>query len=200
MKKKITIKKKNEAFLKLSPAQKRVEIAKDVIKQLNSKKLIAAHMVYVRTEIDNIEGITPETQLKKIFDKSEYCRVCGIGSLFVCTVKRANAIVCSDVMGCTCKSCISDMSDVDQETITSYLKKYFSVKQLQYIEIAFESRDDVVLSAKDVVNYKEARSFFAYESNQFSADYRMRTIMQNIIDNKGTFKFTKKFRPKPITK
>ena len=165
------IQRKNKVFAKLSPADKRVAIATDVILQLRAGKFNAQQGVYASLgrELTN-------TELKK--DASEVftnksCTVCGIGGLFVSAVCNADNLPVSQVELFNIRE-----ASVSGEAAYDYLVQFFDEDQLKLIETAFEQRDD--FGADD------------YEALLFGEDVeddedRLRLIMENIIVNNGTF-------------
>jgi hypothetical protein len=163
----------NKAFDKLSPAEKRITLARDVIVQLAAGKLIADH-VYAEGNL----GSALFKELKLTTDcgdrvpdqkvellKAAKCRVCGIGSLFVCGVKRADRLFGKDL------GWGSDEYAVERSDNVKYLKRFFTDRQLDLIEEVYENSGDHP----------------HWESVEDDTE-RMTLIMQNIVANGGTFK------------
>ena len=219
------IKKDNAAFAKLSPAKKRVLIAEDVLAQMSTGYIKPMHETFA-TFKKHLPKNKPELQLQEFLNQQKSCEVCGIGSLFVCAVRRFDNLVVSKVLEASKEDIIagramegddSEKDDSDYVTITTvlqYLKGFFSENQLMHIEIAFESghgyfhdRPDY-LDERNYENFRLAETYFNEsdgflraadsESEGLSAELRMKLIMQNIIKNRGTFKFGIKDRPKLI--
>lgn len=165
------IQRKNKIFAKLSPADKRVAIATDVILQLRAGKFDAQQGVYV-----SLDRELTKRELKK--DASEVftnksCTVCGIGGLFVSAVCNADNLPVSQI-----ELYNETEASVEGESAYDYLVQFFDEEQLKAIETAFEQRDD--FGADD------------YEAMWFADDVeddndRLRLIMENIIVNNGTF-------------
>ncbi len=175
--KKIT--KNNAAFEKLSPSEKRVQIARDVIAQLKSKRLDANYGTwldgYDKSLFDNSD-LEKDSDLKDILAKTETCIGCAVGGLFMCAVKRADSPIR-----------VSNLFEVDSYQLGmndafSYLKKFFSEDQLELIECAFERNNGAVYRHDDLG--KIAKQFV---KDVDDPQTRMRLIMENIIDNDGTF-------------
>ncbi len=169
------ITKKNEAFEKLTKAQKRVQIAKDVIKSLNNGKLLASQGVYVtrnrptKTLGHDLFDDKVTCGLDTVLEKIPKCKVCALGGLFVEAVKHHNDITTDEIT-----------PNPWQNELHNYLNKFFSIEQLHMIEDAFEGHyySTYYLNHKALVfcnNLKKPRD-------------RMLKIMENIVENKGTFR------------
>lgn len=218
-----SIKRDNAKFAKLSPAKKRVLIAEDVLAQMSMGYIKPVHETFA-TFKKHLPKNKPELQLQEFLNKQKSCEVCGIGSLFVCAVRRFDNLVVSKVLKTSKADLLagkameddSEKDDSDYVTITTvlqYLKAFFSEDQIMYIEIAFESgngyyHDKPSYGTKEYEKFHLAENYFN-DSDEFirscedssdglSAEIRMKLIMQNIIKNRGTFKFDRKDRPKLI--
>ncbi len=99
------------------------------------------------------------------------CEVCGIGGLAAALAYRIDnlKLKSGNPNGCNCGSCSS--AYVERERLEKFLKPYFTLKQLDVIEFAFEHGEDM-LGKND---YK------------WSATKRLKVICKNIIANKGKF-------------
>jgi len=168
----------------------RIAIAKDVLKQLNAKKIIAASGTWITdSKMPDLDEYVCDLQNKgeRKFDVKNYvnkvnqCEVCALGSLFVSAVNLYNNVYIS-----------TDKNSNPQDQVwniftnlsSSPLKRYFSVAQLKYIEAAYEGLAGEHIPA-DERSEKYAEAFYLAHSNN---NERLRGIMQNIIDNNGTFK------------
>lgn len=190
------IQKNNENFEKASPSEKRVLIAKDVIRGLKSKRLVSMQGVWLCVENDG-ELFDPDetdkkTELKKVLDKIPSCNVCALGGIFVSAVRRFNKLKCS-----------KDLANPDYARMLPYLKRFFSEKQIRLIECAYEQGDGFVYAHTYGTSYGDGREFICeaksvaekkltYYAMKFGraiedAADRMVAIMKNIIDNGGTF-------------
>jgi hypothetical protein len=112
-------------FDKLTPAQKRVRIARDVLAQLASGKFIATQGLYVNGP--EIEGAKAKASLQTLFKKQKSCEVCALGSMFV-------ALSEDEKTACT-------FWGFGRDDCTDYLGKFFDQEQLDKIEDAFEEGD-----------------------------------------------------------
>ena len=189
-----TIKKKTKTKKKLTKTQMRVAVAKDVIAQLKSRKLIAQAGTYC----DLGTSIFPEDKDRQVNEvlKDKTCTVCALGGIFVAQVNRFNDLKVCEVPNLRARfdngSCGETTLYDDQ--IRDYIRKVFTPTQMSLIETAFEGR--VMLDNKmkwDESYYEASPKFQRAEGMYFDggkniADKeRMILIMQNIIDNNGTF-------------
>jgi hypothetical protein len=174
---------RNKAFGKLSPARQRMAIARDVLAQLATGKIVAESGTYFDSLTFKVRGAG--TQLQKSLQQMESCDVCAIGSLFVCGVLKANALTAGEagVSG----------DYIGSGIMTSYLSRFFTREQLGLIESAFETDTGYAespssLSARDAVRFGNHVNDLADQLNADNYDeIKLQLIMQNIIKNKGTF-------------
>lgn len=185
------IKEWNEYFTSLSPAKKRVAIAKDVIEQVKAERYLAKN----RTYIDFLMKFDGQIQSK--FDKVK-CQCCALGAMFLSDVKYTNNCTIEDL----------DRINFSREE-ENRLQNYFDIEQLILIEAAFECwgfetitefdgceedyriiegfgydvmLSDLSLTSEDID--KAAQFGYQYDDNS----ERLIAIMRNIIKNRGKFK------------
>jgi hypothetical protein len=177
----------NEYFNSLTPAKKRVAIAKDVIANIESKKYFAkmGNYLYVNSD-DNLESQSLQKVLPQVT-----CNVCALGAMFVSDVKFNNNF---------------NVGDDTLKKLDNQLSKYFSKGQLALIEAAFEgfgvdyeeyeedelsiengfylkfTLEQLGIKEQDVINAKKFYAMFDTSEENLIA------IMENIIKNKGKFK------------
>lgn len=163
--------KENDKFRKTTKAKKRVMIAEDVI-QLLKPNIIEAESIYISINYDDID---PDNKLRKEFRKSEgtFCEVCALGSAFLCGELRMNP-----------EAGLIDTENTEWYNMrgNSEISKIFAKKQLCMIEAAFELTNEGELSMPQNNKSKDFGRGFE------RGNPRLTAIMQNIIDNKGTFK------------
>lgn len=187
------IKRWNTSFNKLSEEDKRVAIAKDVIKQIKAGKYYASTGTYVNLDVK----LSDDTSLQKHFDEIT-CDVCALGGLFMSNVKFNNQCTYNE-LGC------GKFLD---------LLKYFSKEQLFLIEIAFEGWEisDMLDFETEVNGYidimqgiyagrytleeitdtsdstkSKMKAAMLFGENYHDESDRLIAIMQNIVKNKGEF-------------
>ena len=160
-------------------AADRMQLAQDVIDQLDAKRFIPKEENYFSLTasqkgkfLDGMKHDGAETlkALKK-------CEVCQIGALMVAAVERHDALPINKLfIGAT----------MNTDTVRSYLKKLFTKQQLSLMQSAFMQS---AFTMPWQVPYTGRTTRAIDFGNRFKrTGERMRAIMQNVIDNKGTFK------------
>jgi hypothetical protein len=185
-----------ENFDNLSLEEKRVVIAKDVIIQLNNKVISTDYFGYLN--LNNYGELfklgKSNEQVNNILPDIK-CDVCALGGMFISLIKYDNH--------CT----VNELTEVGQDEIGKRLKEYFSEGQLSLIETAYEQYGDNYHNDRDgaVVVYEGVYQGFELEKlgiteddldraaqfnydNDYHEDISLINIMNNIIENNGTFK------------
>lgn len=143
---------------KMTKAERRVAIAKDVIAQLKTKRFKATRGTVLGGISDKIiEGDYLTAQLCDVLPKFKKCHVCARGAIFISAVERFN-----NYTG----------EDFDADWVDGASLRYFTKSQLDMIECAFEGWGQ----------------FFGDAKIRGGAEDRMCSIMKNIIANEGTFR------------
>lgn len=179
---------------RLTKSQMRVAIAKDVISQINSKKLIPTPGVWIcdpkmgglDQHIDNLidEAMDDskndtcnftEFNARDFTKKVNRCEVCALGSIFVSSVNLYNGVHFEN--GDEALESFNDLS-------LSPLSKYFSEESLALIECCFEGEDGAHYNS---TSEKEFAIGIAYNRSFRLPKERLIAIMKNIVRNKGDF-------------
>ncbi len=149
----------NAKFKEMTREEKKVQIAKDVLFQLEIGRL-HANSVYLESyeleqEFWRLQQREADEDMKKLLSKIPRCTVCGIGAVFVATVDRLNELKMSGL----------DSLD-DRASMIRYEERMgvFIKPELDFIEECFEMRNEFVSAAPEE---------------------RMRKIMQKIIETGG---------------
>lgn len=159
----------NRRFMKLSKKEQRIAIAEDVILQVKAG-LIVPLSTYFRpshsmdAHLDAARDLELGTVIASCTSKSDPCKVCGIGSLFVSAVQKADNMKLKSFSF----SASFDSSANMRKHETRYLKRWFDAEQLSEIERHYECR-------VEGIGYRDY------------PDKRMIKIMENIISNGGKF-------------
>lgn len=182
--------KDNLAFAKLPKAQKRVAIARDVIAQVKLGMIDVQQGKYlgdvVKVEDDNgnVVGV-------------EKCTACALGSLFACAVnKPALKLDLDDALPAY------GYSGADDDSMREQLGDVFSEDQLRLIESAFEMDDflegddskyqDVIEDdgtwTGETVFKGRLKKAVDFGERYTSDKRRLIAIMENVIENNGTFR------------
>lgn len=190
--KNLSVEERNEQFEKLSVTKRRIVIAKDVLNQMRTGFLVPKSGIYVRSN-ELSKASNDDLELKEVFDKDKRCIACGIGSLFVCSVKLFNKLKLADVA--TNYSMFSPF-EISKENIHQYLKEYFSEFELDKIEAAFEKTDSLynrsIYTKGKITTITNASKYFDTPAgSNLNGKQRLKAIMNNIIKNNGIFKVSK---------
>lgn len=138
----------NKKFEKLSPSEKRVAIARDVLTQLASKRLVPKAGAWLEvkggSELFSEKMLGSDQELQEILSKTKECTGCALGGLFLSAVCKADKLKLSEL------ECVDEdhynsynlqfvgQADISMKDSFSYLKRFFSEDQLNLIEFTFE--------------------------------------------------------------
>lgn len=203
--------KDNKKFEAMTPSQKRMQIAQDVLDQLRTKRLVAKNGVWLDTEdFLTADVVKKDVELQDLLKKQKSCDACAIGGMFMCAVERADKLKTSELLcGMTSETLPAEYVEEESNVVPdpgvhmfdafSYLKKFFSMEQLRLVELAFETGSGgVEIDSKEE---ESASSFFNYVNDEeddyenftlSDSNLRMQLIMENIIAHKGRFNPHKK--------
>jgi hypothetical protein len=165
--------------MKRTKSQEQVRIAKDVIAQITARKLKISTGSYFSAgsawynDMNRRVSLGEDPQLKDVLPKK--CEVCAIGAVFVAAVDRHNKLKLNAVT--------TDIKDIE---MLSFLKKWFTERQMRLMEAAFEGR--VQGSGWNLLSNEEEERAEAYRYKYPSARSRLVAIMKNVIRNKGAFR------------
>ncbi len=175
------IKDRERRFKKASPASKRVMIAKDVLSDIATRKLVARSGSWVNMAIFG----PSDKELQEILITKNECQVCALGAVFVCAAKRADDITVGEAYG------LNHGATVGWAVLDNYLSRFFERDQLILIEQAFEGGGGYFgeygygrRQGNGVKGRDRATEFCGVNS---SYEDRIVAIMRNIIKNKGEF-------------
>lgn len=160
----------------------KVQIAQDVIKQLDAKLYIATSGVYVQKS-DLPDTIDASTRLSEFVASIPPCHVCALGSAILSNARLGTNDLVGDLFR------IDDYgADLRCGNMDVTLRNIFGESNLEMIESAFEmsNMSDTLDPDEDDMSDIELAIEFG---EQFEHDEpRLRAIMQNIIENEGIFK------------
>lgn len=172
---------RNRRFKVMSRAEQRVAIAKDVIAQLDAKKIVARSTYFSPPQKveDKCRARYGDEKVREL-DLSEVtaqvkCEVCGIGAVFLSTVEFNDKLKVKEFF--SYDPIHGYLSDRDNQV--EYLGKWFSSKQLDEIEEYFENGSPGCDEAKPWSSSPIQR--------EVKREKRLRMIMENIISNNGKF-------------
>ena len=151
--------KRTAAFKKLSPAQKRVAIAKDVLKQIKARQFIPKRGYFVDTTTQNVKGIIGDLSntdsLQKVLPQMT-CEVCALGGMFLsCTNLNNKATISAlkfDFEHEHSGEALRMDSVINQnKKFSNGLNRFFSNYQLMLIETAFEEGQGLIAHFRYVI-------------------------------------------------
>lgn len=174
-------KKKTVPFAQKTRAEQRVQIAKDVIAQINLGRLKATSGTYFSGKL-SIKG-KDKLPLKEVLGSVKSCEVCAIGAAFVCAVDRNKSIKVEDFANAfmsqsytnydTGKKANAGVVALDDEYMRKTLGKYFTHTQLTAIERVFEGWGHGNFSRE-------------LDGANLSSEDRLIAIMQRVIEKNGS--------------
>lgn len=163
------IKKANAIYKRSTAAQRRVLIAKDALKQIAARKMIASCGIWTDVRVAGSDVLDDAGEpLQPILHRPDTkCHCCGVGAIFIGYVRLNNNAMVMD-----------GWYYEDIRRVTGWPSD-----NLRQIEIAFEKgcgRHAEIHNAKD----RKARGFgLRYEESED----RLVAILKNIVRNKGLF-------------
>lgn len=167
-----------EQFNALSPAEKRVAIARDVLAQLAAKRVIPKRNTWVgsaRNEEDEFERRYSRGAL--VAEDAPVCYACGIGACFISAVRLGNRFNLVSAGG------------LGADHMSRVLSLFFSDEQFAAIEFVFEGGSGST-HRSDMEWYfdpSEVDAFALLVNRQDSPSKRIRIICESIIANSGEF-------------
>lgn len=186
-----------EEFEALPQEQQRVVIAQDVINRISTRQYHPHSGSYV-TSFKTLDDSMPEddTDIKSTIDNIRECDVCAIGALLMSSIIFKNSITYGDI-----RNNREGRAFCAHQKIRSIFASLFSAQQLSLIEIAFEGQSSndggycnygrmAMNGGVDVVDSATVRKTIAEYNikNGYDEKANLLSIMQNIVDNNGTFK------------
>lgn len=201
----LTVKQQQAAWDSMTPAKRRVAIARDVIAHLERNELtIEVQNGYVSltepTDGGSTNRISQEQHYGNITPKQcdvirQTCTMCARGALLISRIDMFNSISWTD---------IQNARGVGQIMTTTGLDGAFGREQLNLIECAFEGTscwcnppadyvDDLKIIRTRRLACKWRKQHYGNPAN------RLLAIMQNIVDHRGTFKPEVKYITEEVT-
>lgn len=188
----------NAAFKKLNKSGKRVAIAEDVIARVKAKQYKPEQGVWAQPDIivrgssyDDarcVVGHDESASMQNLLKQNQtQCECYALGSLMLsCTVANNNVIAQDVADG------VYDYSDIACGWTSDKmgLQETFSLHQLEMIETTFEEGRGYYSDDNENVSLslKERNDCIAFAKRYRTPRTLLLAIMENIVDNKGTFK------------
>jgi hypothetical protein len=172
---KIDIEARNREFQAMTPEQKRVAIAEDVIRYLNTKAIIAASGSYLK--ILNVPEKAVGTGIHTVIGSKE-CHACAIGSLFMASVGWRDGVNLDNRHRSSVDRAVR-MDDDDG--LMAHLQDVFTEGALRRIEMWFEGEEYGGFR----FGGREADAASEFKDRFPNDEQRLRLIMANIVANNG---------------
>ena len=151
----------------MTRAERRVEVAKDVIRTIKAGKLVAGHEGYVDSRsIAPKEKEDDRAWARRLMSENK-CTVCARGAMMLCKVAKHDGFDVKRIR----PNYFGEL-EIGQDDTSQALSDCFSDHQLSLIECAYEWWGEWEFDAWC----------------DLPANERMIKIMKNIIANEGTFK------------
>lgn len=190
--------------------KRRVLVAKDVLDQIASYKFQPLTSAFLIVDNQNILMMSDNESIQGcLLDNKTDCKGCAIGGAMMSMIRFNNNALVGDLDYCDVRSMhleYTKVVDMTQETvgrtISSQLHELFGESQLMLIEQAFEwckgtysnprIADYNQMTFEEIIALKVRRTGKSWKAYLFGRQYevprdRLIAIMQNIVDNKGTF-------------
>lgn len=196
---------------KLTSQQGRLRIAEDVLAALDASRITATQARYyvgpnptLSTLSAFIRQDKQDTQVKALLPA--HCGVCSLGAMFIAAIDRFNDHTCKDMYNAEYNCAIGTGDEFN--VLTDLLQRWWEPRDMHLIECAFESgggdmEDEEVFNKEygNASDYRAAETMFkgcddditAWRGPKFPADlaprseYKLRSIMHNILDHDGDF-------------
>jgi hypothetical protein len=182
------IKDRARRFEKLNINRKRVAVAKDVIKMLNSGSIDSTNRSgYLRrfdgydfsgnkSEFDLWTKLNAEAVPLHEVIESNKCRVCALGGMLAAFVMKVDSL-----------SVEKGRFDVTRDDIEKKLGEIFSFDQMDMIELTFEKTECPAFVENQIESADMRRRCHEFGIEHRSKNELLIAIMRNIIEHDGEF-------------
>lgn len=166
----------------MTMAQKRIAIAKDVIKRIEANQYRPQSDVFCLIggyNISELKRAEEDQEVCDIVNSDKQCTVCAKGGLFMSYIGYTNNFTVRKLSNSP-----SSQSNLEYNEMQA-LSKIFSPKQLSLIETSFERK---TFDWNRNLTETEKNKCYSWHRRFFDSSKRLVGIMKNIIKNKGIFK------------
>ena len=168
-------------------------IAKDVLAQIKAKRYFPESGEWVKPLWSDDQKsidikLDPNSSIKDAFKSKAInsCQVCALGGLFMSCTNLNNNTTVQDLKD---ETYIGELV-ADDDKISNGLNRIFTQAQLMLIETYFEGGEGYFKGYSEYFSYSDEKLLVTFFKS-YHDDERLKMIMQNIIDNNGTFKPSK---------
>ena len=183
----------------MTRAERRVAIAQDVLQQLKDLSLIPGMRGWLKIKAGRLHP-SQKQQLQNVLlagDPTTPCSACALGACFVAAVRLGNECLVDPRGTYLFEDNLGRVDHSEATNMQTLLRGHFSRRQLMLIEGCFEGgfgyykdyQMEEVLGAEQMTRWEQwvGRTYNARLPHGL-AHHRMELIMQNIVQNKGTFR------------
>lgn len=190
-------------FNSLSIADRRMEVANDVIRLLETQRLTAENNVFLSFDKGvwdmHDHGGDHWAVIPYLLETAGNCECCALGAC-VLSLSRFSGAFAPPLREITDPDNLVVRRRADSEWSISLVSNLFGMHMTQMIEVAFELGNGYWLDCKDsdqdmeeheiacVLSKEEFELAKSYGSQFQDSSMRMKAIMKNILANKGEFK------------
>ena len=175
-------------FLAMTPAQKRVAIARDTIEQIEAQKFIPQQGVYFHwvNPADHYGDRPPGFDCRSdareaLEDNTVKCTGCALGGMFASFIRRVDGVDVQTARGSA------------SEDIKRRMSEFFDEHTLTRIEYAFERWTSDPARESDSA-WEDLRRHGRWGKKFRTSEKRLTAIMKNIIRNRGEFRLPRSFK------
>lgn len=206
MSKNVSVKPKTKPYSRMTKAERKVAIAKDVIGSLHAMSVMSGNGYITENETTTDLSILREFGIsdKLIAGKAkEKCTVCARGAMMLCKIEKFNHFGFDKCVGYN-HDPIETFDDISQDDTAAALADAFTEDELDDIEGCFElciadNREDEFDDDDDYDGYyirNDIKTSYGKAYHKYQKHWeditddkdRLMAIMQNIVDHKGEFK------------
>lgn len=182
---------KNKKFWAATKGEKRVMIAKDIIKQIKAGHIRPKTGAYIK--LSKNKFVKTDGPLDQYFDKTP-CNACALGSCFISLVTVGDKLKISDVANTDYDGDYFMTRIENDSPWRDNLREIFPSLQLSMIESAFEvshmrdERDGDIGEIYQDDNRRTIKKSIMFGRKYVKSSDRLIAICRNIIKNEGKFK------------
>jgi hypothetical protein len=167
-------------FEQMTPAEKRVAIAQDVIRHMDAKRIIPLHGTFLAPYRGRLFEPGSDVELSDALKTGPVCECCQVGAMMYSAVLLADALKVSEL-----ESSASHYG-INSFDIWNYLAQWFTDEQLNLIEYTFEGGNGAT-SVDEIDDAETCEHAEMFHDEYDDEGHRMRAICENIIANGGEF-------------
>lgn len=162
-----------EHYKNMTPAEKRVTLARDVLRLLNERVFVARRGSYGLAALEATHGRLQDIRERVFEEKPTVCG-CAKAAMVFCSVLRTGWL-----------QAIRFDASMEKPVEWNRLSE-----QLYNMEVAFEGWKYFIYKGKMKATELVSDAWSQYATYMLTDEQRLRLIMQHLIDHEGVFDFT----------